>query len=270
MSKYSRRGGRSRTQSGHNQNTYGTGSNTSRRQVTLYDAAAGRISTTGFIPSSPQPSSRRDTTSTSYVPLPPEEVLFRRRNAPERYEEDDIYFVHENLDPHKQPLPDSDLLKAVHAYVSDFYGAVSGKREEEGMVSLGSMDETALIAVGVLLEEAVGRLVEGTGDLVFVEGGRRGEDEVLEQLRRKRKASREQSVRVEVQERVGAVEYSEEDKTEEADIEDWETFSRSESSASGGDRKRIRIERGDSGSEATSNESENSHGPADSSESMVS
>ncbi|KAI4138702.1 MAG: hypothetical protein LQ341_004538 [Variospora aurantia] len=269
MSKYSGRGDRWRTQSDQNQNTYGTGSNTFRRQVTLYDAAAGRISTTGFIPSSPQPSSRRDTTSTSYVPLPPEEILFRRRNAPERYEEDDIYFAHENLDPHKQLLPDSDLLKAVHAYASDFYGAVSGKREE-GMVSFGSMDETALMAVGVLLEEAVGRLVEGTGDLVFVEGGRRGEDKVLEQLRLKRKTSKEQSMRAKAEERMGAVEYSGGDKNEEADIDDWETSSGSESSASGGVRKRIRMERGDNGSKATSNESENSRGPSDSSESMAS
>lgn len=138
------------------------------------------------------------------------------------------------------------------------------------MVSLGSMDETALMAVGVLLEEAVGRLVEGTGDLVFVEGGRRGEDKVLEQLRRKRKASKEQSMRAKAEERMAAVEYCEEDKTREADTDDWETSSGSESSTSGGIRKRIRMERGDSGSKATSNESENSREPADSSESMAS
>lgn len=142
-----------------------------RRQATLYDAIAGRISTTGFIPPQPLPSKSktRDTSSTSVVPLPPEEVLFRRRNAPERYEEDDFYFAHEKLDP--RLLPDSDLLKTVHAYASDFYGRVLG--EEEGKVSFGSLDETALLAVGLLLEEDVERLVGGTGDLVFVEGGPR-------------------------------------------------------------------------------------------------
>ncbi|KAL9013068.1 MAG: hypothetical protein Q9173_002205 [Seirophora scorigena] len=179
----------------------------------------------------------RDTTRTSYLPLPPEEVLFRRRNAPERYEEDDIYFAHENLDPQKQPLPDSDLLKAVHTYASDFYGAGLGKHEE-GMVSFGSMDETALMAVGILLEEAVGRLVEGTGDLVFVEGSRRGEDEVLEQLRRKRQARKNQSAQAET------VDSGAEDESGDTDAEGSSSDlpSMAESSASGRMRKRRRIE----------------------------
>ncbi|KAI4195389.1 MAG: hypothetical protein LQ346_003465, partial [Caloplaca aetnensis] len=114
---------RSRSKTAHKPTAASTTPNAPRRrQATLYDAIAGRISTTGFIPPHPLPSKSktRDTTSTSLVPLPPEEVLFRRRNAPERYEEDDFYFAHEKLD--QGQLPDSDLLKAVHAYASDFYG----------------------------------------------------------------------------------------------------------------------------------------------------
>ncbi|KAI4116843.1 MAG: hypothetical protein LQ345_002813 [Seirophora villosa] len=263
MSKYPGRGGRSHNQPSQVQATSRAGSKTSRRQVTLYDAAAGRISTTGFITSSPEPSSHRDTTRTSYLPLPPEEVLFRRRNAPERYEEDDTYFAHENLDPRTRPLPDSDLLKAVHAYASDFYGAVLGK-QEEGMVSFGSMDETALMAVGVLLEEAVGRLVEGTGDLVFVEGARRGEDEVLEQLRRKRQARKHQSTHAET------VDSSAEGEDGDTDAEGSSSDlpSMAESSASGRMRKRRRLE--DEGSDlgASSGESEIVSELADSSDSV--
>ncbi len=53
-------------------------------------------------------------------------------------------------------MPGSDLLKAVHAYVSDFYARNYGYGE--GVRGEGadwrSLDETALLAVGVLLEEA--------------------------------------------------------------------------------------------------------------------
>ena len=99
--------------------------------------------------------------------MPPEDVLFRRRHAPERYEEDDVYFAHEYLED-SQELPDSDLLKAVHVYASDFYG--KGLRRK-GQVDYRSMDETALICMGVLLEEYMQSILGDTGDLVFVEAG---------------------------------------------------------------------------------------------------
>ncbi|KAL8773217.1 MAG: hypothetical protein Q9209_001893 [Squamulea sp. 1 TL-2023] len=138
-----------------------------RCQITVYDAVAGRISTHGFIPAIPQASKNRDTTSTHHLPVPPEEVLFRRRHAPERYEEDDVYFAHENLKD-SQELPDSDLLKTIHTYAADFYGKALGK---EGDVDFKSMDETALMCAGVLLEEYVQSILGETGDMVFVEAG---------------------------------------------------------------------------------------------------
>lgn len=82
-------------------------------------------------------------------------------------------------------LPDSDLLKAVHAYASDFYGAMRmaahGSRKHPGRRRVnsngytrgndfGSLDETALLAFGVLLEESVAAALGETGDMVFVEG----------------------------------------------------------------------------------------------------
>ncbi|KAF6235724.1 hypothetical protein HO173_005919 [Letharia columbiana] len=137
-----------------------------KRQATLYDAVAGRVSSTGFIPPTPRVSAYRDTPSSSTVAVPPEEVLFRRKGAPIRYEEDDVYWADRHLSD-KQKLPESDLLKAIHAYAADFYGrAVKGR----GMVDFESLDETALLAVGVLLEEKAGEALGETGDLAFVEG----------------------------------------------------------------------------------------------------
>lgn len=88
-------------------------------------------------------------------------------------------------------LPESDLCKGVHAYVSDFYGALVMERRDEvkrrekerngglrkksaraqdAMWNFRSMDETALLAIGILLEESVAAVLGETGDMVFVEG----------------------------------------------------------------------------------------------------
>ncbi|KAH9844485.1 homologous recombination [Teratosphaeria destructans] len=173
-----------------------------RRKVaaTLYDAVAGRVGYESFL-SAPTPSKFRDRSSASQVAVPPEEVLFRRRNAPVRYEEDDIYAADRDLTP-EQGLPESELLKEVHAYVSDFYKSLG----EGGDVSFQSFDETALIAMGILLEEAANESLGRTGDLAFVEA----EDEDVEdgsrtywhEGRRKRKvlvAERKRKKRVNVE-----------------------------------------------------------------------
>lgn len=124
------------------------------------------MSSTGFIPPTPHVSAYRDTPSSSTVAIPPEEVLFRRKGAPIRYEEDDFYWADRDL-TENQKLPESDLLKAIHTYASDFYGrAVKGK----GKVDFASLDETALLAVGILMEEMAREALGETGDLAFVEG----------------------------------------------------------------------------------------------------
>ncbi|KAL9034464.1 MAG: hypothetical protein Q9214_007031, partial [Letrouitia sp. 1 TL-2023] len=135
--------------------------------ITVYDAVAGRVSSSGFIPKVLKTSRYRDTLSSSTLPIPPEEVLFRQRNAPERFQEDDIYWANEDL---VQPLPDSDLLKAIHTYASDFYNLATTTK---GLADFSSMDETALIACGILLEEFAVHVLGATGDLAFVEGQRR-------------------------------------------------------------------------------------------------
>jgi len=113
--------------------------------------------------------------------LAPEDVLFSRKNAPMRYEEDDFYWANERLrDGGRHDLPDSELLKTMHGYASKFYEAMAqrlgakcfvGKRT----IDERSMDETALLAFGILLEEASREALGSRGDLVFTEGSTEGQ-----------------------------------------------------------------------------------------------
>lgn len=64
-------------------------------------------------------------------------------------------------------LPESDLLKALHCYTSDFYSRTS---KDQGLGDYRSMDGTALIALGILMEEAARDALGETGDLVFTAG----------------------------------------------------------------------------------------------------
>lgn len=123
------------------------------------------MSAAGFIPDNVQVSSTRDTHSSSTVAVAPETVLFKGKNAPIRYAESDSYFANEQC--LRTPLPDSDLLKAFHCYASDFY---SRSVIEEDSTDWHSMDETALLAFGILLEETGREILGDTGDLVFTEG----------------------------------------------------------------------------------------------------
>ncbi|KAI0471239.1 hypothetical protein F4859DRAFT_111830 [Xylaria cf. heliscus] len=156
-----------------------------RRQASLYDAVAGRVTSTLPISYESQrpvkyhsrnaPDSRRNPT------LAPEEVLFKRSGAPVRYAEKDIYQAHEHLpDGGRGILPDSDLLKTIHSYASHFYRDLPANKQtirgETGAgVSERSMDETALLAFGILLEEASREALGKKGDLVFTEGVEVGE-----------------------------------------------------------------------------------------------
>jgi hypothetical protein len=140
--------------------------------TSLAEQFTGRISATGFIPEHLIVSTNRDTASSSTAALPPESVLFRGRNAPTRYAESDIYFVNERQPP--IGLPESDLLEALHCYSSDFYSRATA---DGGAGDWKSLDETALIALGLLMEEALRDVLGRTGDLVFTEG-----DEIVEPL----------------------------------------------------------------------------------------
>ncbi|KAK4190704.1 hypothetical protein QBC35DRAFT_63924 [Podospora australis] len=172
------------------------------REYTVYDAVAGRVTHKEpihpFLPSQspspfpPHPRERRRRRrrseghhSSRTLKLAPEEVLFRRKKAPVRYMEKDIYWANEDL-PSANVLPESGLLKSVHAYASRFY---HHHRHQAGMGGGGgggggggvderSMDETALLAFGILLEEAARHALGKRGDLVFTEGDSSGKDMV--------------------------------------------------------------------------------------------
>ncbi|KAH8671278.1 hypothetical protein BX600DRAFT_243856 [Xylariales sp. PMI_506] len=146
-----------------------------RRDANVYDAVAGRVTTTQPLAGaySLEQISRRHQRSTLRDPtLAPEEVLFRRVGAPIRYAEKDIYHAHERLpDGGRGELPDSDMLKAIHSYASQFYASLTVVDEHNSKnVSERSMDETALLAFGILLEEAGREALGKKGDLVFTEG----------------------------------------------------------------------------------------------------
>ncbi|KAM7184229.1 hypothetical protein V8F33_013121 [Rhypophila sp. PSN 637] len=132
--------------------------------------------------------------------IAPEDVIFRRRHAPTRYAEHDIYWANERDLPDggggsKPVLPDKDLLTAIHGYTCRFYEAMdrrisagrkasseaspAGEEYETVLRKLDekSMDETALLSFAVLLEEAGRSALGKTGDLAFVEA--EGEEEAF-------------------------------------------------------------------------------------------
>ncbi|KAF4460786.1 hypothetical protein FALBO_12423 [Fusarium albosuccineum] len=166
-----------------------------RRHATLYDAVAGKVSYRQG-PGAEQEEARYTPRhpksirySTKDTPLAPDEVLFRRRDAPERYLEHDIYYAHERDLPRAGQgiLPESDLLKAIHGYASAFCSTTHGDPllPDSRSATERSMDETALLAFGILLQEAGKEVLGRRGDLVFTEGqddapppGSRGGDEI--------------------------------------------------------------------------------------------
>lgn len=172
-----------------------------QRHATVYDAVAGMvppshplptygprlmINPTGrvslkFSKDSAASGSRKNASGHHQLAEPvlaPEEVLLSRKNAPQRYAEKDVYFANERFaDGGRDHLPDSDVLKAVHGYASHFYEALGQRHDENGTgrdrtirVDERSMDETALLAFGILLEEAARESLGKDGDLVFTEG----------------------------------------------------------------------------------------------------
>lgn len=80
--------------------------------------------------------------------------------------EEENYFANENIRS-DTALPSSEILEAIHAYAADFYEFAT---EDHGLHDHHSMDETALIAMGILVEEMAKEALGETGDLVLVEG----------------------------------------------------------------------------------------------------
>ncbi len=128
-----------------------------RRQVSLYDAVAGRVGQQGFL-------TVEQLRSSTLLPVAPEDYLLRQTRTPAEIFEDDHDAGGELAAARK--LPESEMLKAIHTYASDLYNSAT---MNQGRYDFRSLDETALIAVGILLEEAVKEALGETGDMVFVE-----------------------------------------------------------------------------------------------------
>jgi hypothetical protein len=127
----------------------------------------GRVGLNGFINGHGGGSSTSGddlASATVKKPLAPQEVLLRRVGAPTRAPLG--YYAADGALPPGLRLPDSDLLKAIHAYASDLYSAAT---DDQGRCDFRSMNETALLALGVLLEEAAVQVLGETGDMVLVE-----------------------------------------------------------------------------------------------------
>ncbi|TDZ33498.1 hypothetical protein C8035_v011924 [Colletotrichum spinosum] len=158
-----------------------------QRHATLYDAVAGKVtyesSLSSAVVSERKPSvlsrpPKLTKHSVRPTALTPEEVVFRRKAAPGRFEEWNVYMAHERnlLHGGRDCLPDAHMLKAVHTYASHFYATLGGE-QRSALYQVGarniderSMDETALIAFGILLEEAGRDILGARGDMVFTEG----------------------------------------------------------------------------------------------------
>ncbi|CAK7272362.1 hypothetical protein SEPCBS119000_005082 [Sporothrix epigloea] len=181
---------------------YGSGHHVFDRRRSVYDAVAGRIRIRHARPSEglSRPPSFRITK------LAPEEVLFRGAKAPPRFEETDKYFAHTDLAD--DVLPPSDLVKAIHHYAGHYYEALarrqgvpgaadektekteeteqteqSGQRQAQEsqtaqrLVDERSMDETALLAFGILMEEAARDVLGARGALVLTEAADEEEED---------------------------------------------------------------------------------------------
>ncbi|PHH77902.1 hypothetical protein CDD82_3308 [Ophiocordyceps australis] len=172
-----------------------------RRQATLYDAVSGRVNNSHALMDYDKPERGEPDgpvtaqTQTGFIkhnlratPLRPDEVLFRRQAAPIRYAEHDVYAAYERNVPCRDALPESDLLKAIHAYASHFYGAMQRAQPNRPggnlrlLVDDRSMDETALLAFGILLEEAGREALGRGGDLVFTEPASSGDEVARNQV----------------------------------------------------------------------------------------
>ena len=128
-----------------------------KRKATVYDVVAGRIGTNGFL--------TYDEVVDSTKALGPEEVLMRKTSmTPDEFIK--AYQTDAKLADPEATLPNSDLLKAIHTYASDFYSRTT---PGEGAHDFRSLDGTALIALGYLLEEATEEILGENGDMALVE-----------------------------------------------------------------------------------------------------
>ncbi|KAI4951295.1 hypothetical protein J4E91_004004 [Alternaria rosae] len=153
-----------------------------KRRSTVYDAVKRRVARTGLIHHITDPKASRK-------PLRPDEVLFKRKNAPIRYEEDDYYPAHNKLPP-DQKLPSGDLATAMKAYIERLWVKTGRRRRFSRKLmrrTWRGLNETALIALCILVEETARDALGETGDLAFTEAAEEHEHEILTGLKKAKK-----------------------------------------------------------------------------------
>ncbi|EMD85131.1 hypothetical protein COCC4DRAFT_66626 [Bipolaris maydis ATCC 48331] len=137
--------------------TAASGKKPRKRRANVYDSVAGNVTQAGLIGhvTGPKAAKKR---------LRPDEVLFKRKNAPIRYEEDDYYPAHNRLSAHQ--LPRGELSTSIHAYITHMYAQVDARGRN---IRWRHLDGTVLLALGILLEETARSVIGETGDLAFTE-----------------------------------------------------------------------------------------------------
>jgi hypothetical protein len=75
--------------------------------------------------------------------------------------------------PSDQKLPSSELLSALHGWFSNYYDRSQASANQKVWKF---MDETALIALGILMEESAREILGETGDLALTEAMDESED----------------------------------------------------------------------------------------------
>jgi hypothetical protein len=125
------------------------------------------------LPTEPIFSKNRDTASSSTHPVAPDDILFNRKGARIRFAEEGDYVGIDDMGP----IPPSDLLETMHRYVSRFYDRPDVERKH---LHYKSMDGTALLALGILLEETLKHSLSKTGHLAFLAA--ENEDEIATPL----------------------------------------------------------------------------------------
>ncbi|KUL88518.1 hypothetical protein ZTR_05499 [Talaromyces verruculosus] len=130
-----------------------------KKRLTVYDAVAGRVNRQRLISRSYTSRWRRNVSSTRAV-RPSNDILSRLEGD----EDLEDWIDEETLND--VPLPESDIIEAVQSYAGHFYANTTASRRTE---PFSSMNGSALIAMGVLLEELGNELLGETGDMVLVE-----------------------------------------------------------------------------------------------------
>jgi hypothetical protein len=144
-------------------------------QFTFIDLSKGRVTNVHFTKDPVDEDELFDDPEIERPPLHPEEILLSNAKAPQLIQDDPdpVYERWTRNLPPQLKLPDSDLLQAIHAYASDYYSVSPG-----GDIAYGSMDGTALIAIGMLLEEMSAEALGETGHLALLESVREQEEQV--------------------------------------------------------------------------------------------